>query len=74
VLPIWTEGTHVARALMDQAMPNHLVLPFKTFAAFAARTVLYGTVVRAQVRVNILVRTTTTLATSRKLLIQEMRT
>ena len=54
MLAIWTERAHITRTLMNEPMPDHLVLPFEAFAAFAARALLHWTVVRPQVRVHIL--------------------
>jgi hypothetical protein len=46
---------------MNKPMPDHLVLPLESFAAFTARTLLDRTVVRSQIGVHILVGARATL-------------
>lgn len=61
MLAIRTERAHITRTLMNKPMPDHLVLPLESFAAFTARTLLDRTVVRSQIGVHILVGARATL-------------
>ena len=45
MLSFRAERTNVARRLVNQAVPNHLVLPVKSSAAFGAGTAFYGAIV-----------------------------
>ena len=47
VLTVLAEGADVAGGVVDEAVPNHLVLPLEAFAAFAAGAAADGAVVRA---------------------------
>lgn len=43
VLSIWTERTHVARRLVNQAMSNHFIFPLKPFSTFCSWAAPNGT-------------------------------
>ena len=57
MLSIGTKWTYIARTVVHQAMPNHLILPLKAFATFTARALFNRTVVWPGLTVYILVRT-----------------
>lgn len=56
VFPIWTKRADVARRIMDQSVPNHLVLPLESLASLTARTSLDRAVVWTGRRMHIGVR------------------
>lgn len=56
VLSIGTERTHVPRRIMDQTMPDHLVLALEAFPTFAPWTSLNRAVVRPGGRMHIRMR------------------
>lgn len=56
MLTIRAERANVSRRLMDQTMPNHLVLPLEALSPFASRAALYGTVMWSCRRVDVCVR------------------
>ena len=47
VISVRTEWTHVAWAVVNKAVANHLVLTLKTFAAFTAGTTSDWAIVRS---------------------------
>lgn len=53
MFPIRTEGTHVARRIMNKTMSNHLILPLESLPAFTPRTTLDTTVMRSMYRMDI---------------------
>ena len=58
MLTLWTIGTAVARRLVHEAVPDHLVLPLETFATLSPGTALDGAVVRSARRVDVRVGAT----------------
>lgn len=55
VLPLWTKWTDIARAVMYQAVADHLVLALEPFAAFGAGAARNRTIVWATLAVDIFV-------------------
>lgn len=55
MLAFWAERADVARTVVHQAMADHLILAFETFAAFGARAACDWAVVRSTLAVHILV-------------------
>jgi hypothetical protein len=45
VLTFWAERTHISWRIVDQTMPNHLVLAFKPLSSLATGTSRHWTVV-----------------------------
>lgn len=64
VLFVRTERTDIARAVMNQSMSDHLVLPLEALASFTPRTIFNRTVVVSHLAMNILMRAKT-VSTSR---------
>lgn len=55
MLALWTERTHVARAIVHETMSDHLVLALEASSTFGASAVNYWTVVWAAGAVHVLV-------------------
>lgn len=53
VLLVWTEWAYISRRIMDEAVSDHLILPFESFPAGSTRTASYGTEMRTILRMNI---------------------
>ena len=56
MLAFRAERADIARTVVHQAVANHLVLAFESFAAFGARAACNWTVVRSALAVHVLVR------------------
>jgi len=53
VLSVRTEGTDITRRFVDQSMPNHLILPLESLAAFTSRAAFDRAVMRSVRGVNV---------------------
>jgi hypothetical protein len=56
-LDVWAEGTDITGALVDQTMPDHLVLSLEALTSLAAETALDGAEMRAHGAVDVFVGT-----------------
>ena len=56
MLTLRAEGTDIARRSVDEPVADHLVFPLEPFAAFGARAVRLGAVMRTILRVHVGVR------------------
>lgn len=56
VITVWTKGTDVSGGIVDEAMPDHFVLPLEAFPSLASRASLNRAVVWTGRRMNIGVR------------------
>lgn len=57
MLLVWAERTDVARRVVHQSMPHHLVFTLKSLASEPTRAAIYRTKVRAVLRVHVGMRT-----------------
>ena len=57
VLAFWAEWADIAWAVVHQAMADHLVLAFESFAAFGARAACNWAVMRSTLAVHVFVGT-----------------
>ena len=56
VLSIRTEGADVAGTIVDQPVPDHLVLALETLSTFTSRTLLHGAEIRSLRAMHVPVR------------------